>query len=136
MIAVEEKTMLTSRDIKKMLERERTPEGFKEAVRNHWKEHRPKLYRELGKSGELESHLDGKIKRVLEQKELIKKQLVEQSDYTPDQAERSAWELVREDLFLPSEEDVPNLGESPNPVSKFIDILASEKLPRTLKIPD
>ena len=71
----------------------------------HWKEFRPKLYHELLKSNRLElaaqeaSDLTADAVSALQKKGL---------------SHQEAWESVRENwLFLPSEEDLPELGVDP-----------------------
>lgn len=72
----------------------------------HWQKVRPKLYAELKASGDLERLARAAAKRTRE----AHANLIEQG-WAPDQA----WEAVREDwVFLPSEEDQPNLGENPD----------------------
>lgn len=80
--------------------------AWKELARAHLKEHRPKLYRELEASGDLESFLEDRreaASRVLD--EYLSRGL------SYDQG----WEAASRELFLPSEEDVPLLGEEPRP---------------------
>jgi hypothetical protein len=68
-------------------------------IKHHWKKYRPRMYRELEKSGHLEEslslaeHLTGEAYSELRDQGL---------DY------QQAWESVREEwAFLPSEEDQP-----------------------------
>jgi len=71
------------------------------------------MYRELKKNGKLENVLENAVRNTLEAMERVKAQLVE-NGYTPEQAHRTAWELLREEwILLPSEEDMPDLGEDP-----------------------
>ena len=72
----------------------------------HWREHLPKMVQELEAKGQLQEALaeaEGKTKDEME--EITRKLLMSEQDYTPDQAERAAWEMVRERyLLLPPEE--------------------------------
>jgi hypothetical protein len=79
--------------------------NFGHLAKAHWKEHRPRMYRELEQSGQLEEALYAA-------QELTKDALANLlSQGVPD---NQAWEAVRENwLLLPSEEQVPNLGENP-----------------------
>jgi len=73
----------------------------------HWKEFRPSLYRELKSTGKL----DEAAQNASDQTE----QDIEDLVLKHGMPYQDAWEAVRERyLFLPSEEDVPNLGESPD----------------------
>ena len=82
--------------------------GWALQAAQHWKKYRPKMYQQLQQSGRLEEAANKAAK--LTQDELG--MLVERgANY------QEAWELVREKyLFLPSEEDVPVLGETPDPL--------------------
>ena len=74
-------------------------------AKEHWREHRPKMYRALRKAGLLERALyaaQENTKNALA--ELIEKGV----------PYNQAWEQVREEwLLLPSEENVPTLGNDP-----------------------
>ena len=74
-------------------------------AKEHWKEHRPKMYRQLEESGRLEDALYAAQElTVAAMADLIERGV---NWY-------QAWELIREEwLFLPSEEDVPELGSDP-----------------------
>ena len=78
--------------------------GWALQAAEHWKEFRPRLHQQLQQSGRLEEAAKKAVQ--LTQDELG--QLVEKgANY------QEAWELVREKyLFLPSEEDQPELGVS------------------------
>ena len=72
-------------------------------AKEHWKKYRPKLHRELQEKGLLDQRAE---KAAQQTQDELDELLSEGMNY--DQA----WELVREKyLFLPSEEDVPKLGE-------------------------
>ena len=70
-------------------------------ARRHWKEHRPKMYKELQEAGTLKTVLLELEDRVAQQLEDLWKE-----GLNPDQA----WEMVRDQVLLPSEEDQPELG--------------------------
>jgi hypothetical protein len=73
-------------------------------VADHLKEHRPRMYAELVKSGRLEATAKRMWSEYTDQyADLIEKGLA------PNQAE----ELSRELAFPPSESDQPHLGEQP-----------------------
>jgi hypothetical protein len=77
-------------------------------AKEHWKKYRPKMYAALERSGKLNQHLN----MAVEQTKNDYAQMIE--DGMPVDA---AWEAVRERyLFLPTEKDVPVLGENPNPI--------------------
>lgn len=71
----------------------------------HWKEHRPKMYRELQKKGKLNQALKLANDQTSDQMcNLIQKGL----------QEHEAWEIVGPQyILLPSEDDMPDLGENP-----------------------
>ena len=77
--------------------------GFQ--IVEHWKEFRPKMYAQLVASGQLEQRAKLAQDRTLE----ALHELMDQGQSYPE-----AWEAVRELwAFLPSEEDQPELGTSP-----------------------
>jgi hypothetical protein len=83
---------------------ELTLERLKDLARSHWKEHRPKLYRNLKKSGKLEQRVENAARLTLDAFNLEKDRL-EKTGMIPSQASEIAWELVREEwIFLRSEE--------------------------------
>jgi len=67
---------------------------------NHLRQHRPKLYRELQQSGRLQAFLQERGKAASD----LLGSLVE-SGRSWDQA----WELAKDEIYLPTEQDVPNL---------------------------
>lgn len=74
-------------------------------IERHWREHRPKMVAELERNGVLQSALE-----TAEDLTLTAEAEAVQAGMTPDQARemfRSQW------AFLPSEEDVPELGTDP-----------------------
>jgi len=68
-------------------------------IKAHWKQHRPKMYAGLEKSG----HLQESVYQAQEQTSDLMDDLLDKGlDYN------QAWELAREEwAFLPSEEDEP-----------------------------
>src|ERR1019366_2455694 len=72
----------------------------------HWKKYRPKMYRELKESGELNEFLEKAAHRAMDQCVAYV-----ESGMHPLEAESEA---KRNYLFLPDEEDVPLLGENPD----------------------
>ncbi len=91
--------------------------NLKRMANEHWKEHRPKMYRELKKSGQLEEALSEAARFTVEAEDRIFEQLKKQHSYpkTENNLEiaahynwlrNTAWELVREQyILLPSERD-------------------------------
>ena len=79
--------------------------NLSETIDQHWREHRPKMYAELKRSGELKEA----IKAADEQtSEAVLQLVAEGLDFW------KAWEMMREDwALLPSEEDQPELGVDP-----------------------
>lgn len=78
---------------------ELTLEEMKALARSHWKEHRPKLYRSLKKSGTLEERVENAARFTLNAFNLEKGRL-EKTGLSPNQASEIAWELVKEEWIL------------------------------------
>ena len=77
-----------------------------EQAKEHWKEHRPRMYAELEKAGTLDEAAE---KAATQTKDDLASAIEGGMDYY------AAWEMLRERyLFLPTEEDVPLLGENPS----------------------
>lgn len=72
---------------------------------DHLQKYRPKLHRQLTQSGQLENYLNGAVERAKD--EFVNNV---QSGMSALEAQSEA---KRNHLFLPSEEDQPNLGENP-----------------------
>jgi hypothetical protein len=71
----------------------------------HWREHLPKMVQELEAKGQLQEMLLEAEEKTKDEMEEITRKLISEQDYTPDQAERTAWEIVRERYILvPPEE--------------------------------
>ena len=75
-------------------------------IEDHWKQHRPKMYADLERVGELRQSVHAA--QELTGEALYDLTVVKKVPH--DQA----WELVKEEwAFLPTEEDVPELGFDP-----------------------
>ena len=71
----------------------------------HWREHLPKMVQELEAKGQLQEMLLDAEEKTKDEMEETTRKLISEQDYTPDQAERAAWEMVRERYILvPPEE--------------------------------
>ena len=71
----------------------------------HWRKYRPKMYAQLFANGELYDRA---------QKAAEQTQQEYQDGITRGLLPHESWEMVRQNhIFLPTEEDVPHLGESP-----------------------
>jgi len=75
-------------------------------IHDHLKEHRPKMFQELKDQGTLNQY-------VLERQNSLSNSLtaLEHQGLQPHEAE----EMLRDQIYLPSVEDLPNLGESIQP---------------------
>jgi hypothetical protein len=80
---------------------------FAQIAHDHLREHRPRMYRELKKEGRLREFVEGQA----EQYGQMVADLVGQG-VAHDAAHEEAALLY---LYLPTEEDVPRLGENPRP---------------------
>jgi hypothetical protein len=71
----------------------------------HWREHLPKRVQELEAKGQLQEMLQESEEKTKDEMEEITRKLISEQDYTPENAERVAWEMVRERyILLPPEE--------------------------------
>lgn len=75
-------------------------EELKEKARAHWKKHNPQMFKELQASGELEESLNQAAEDTLDGMKQIEQHMIEKNGYTKDQAERCAWEMMREEWIL------------------------------------
>ena len=75
-------------------------------IHDHLKAHRPKMFQELKAHGYLKQTVE-----AMQDKANADLASLEESGLSRNQA----WEIVKDDVLLPSEEDVPNLGESLQP---------------------
>lgn len=77
--------------------------GYAALARTHWREHLPRMYRELEAAGTLESALAEAEARTFDEMETLTRELMTRGSPSA-QAHREAWELVREKyLLLPPE---------------------------------
>jgi hypothetical protein len=71
----------------------------------HWREFRPKMVQELEAKGQLQEMLQDAEEKTKDEMEALTRGLMSQQDYLPEQAERAAWEMIRERyILLPPEE--------------------------------
>jgi len=71
----------------------------------HWREFLPRKVQELERAGALQEALAEAEEKTKDEMEQLTRQLMSEQDYTADQAERAAWEIVRERyILLPPEE--------------------------------
>ena len=75
-------------------------------IHDHLKEHRPKMFQRLKAEGHLEAYLKQMQDRASDQ--LVS---LEHQGLYPHEA----WEIVSQEVLLPSETDVPRLGETMKP---------------------
>jgi formate dehydrogenase maturation protein FdhE len=66
----------------------------------HWREHLPKMVQELEAKGELQAALAEAEEKTKDEMEEITRKLISEQACTPEQAERTAWEMVRERYIL------------------------------------
>ena len=78
---------------------ELTLEELKDLARSHWKEHRPRLYRNLEKSGKLEKSVEDAAHSTLEAFNL-KKGYLERAGLGLNLASEIAWNLVKNEWPL------------------------------------
>ena len=72
----------------------------------HWREFRPIMVKQMEATGELQEMLyEAQEKTKDEMADLTQKLIRE--NYTPDQAHRTAWEMVRERYILLTPENLP-----------------------------
>jgi hypothetical protein len=72
----------------------------------HWREFRPNMVKQMEATGELlEMLYEAQEKTKDEMADLTQKLIRE--NYTPDQAHRTAWEMVRERYILLTSENLP-----------------------------
>jgi len=72
----------------------------------HWREFRPKMVQEMEATGELQVMLYEAQEKTKDEMADLTQKLIRQN-YTPDQAHRTAWEMVRERYILLSPENLP-----------------------------
>lgn len=77
----------------------------KEKAREHWKQNRPKMYAQMLEAGTLEQRLDEAVEAFNDaESDLIERNVP---------ADEAGSLLLPDYLFLPAEEDMPELGEMP-----------------------
>jgi hypothetical protein len=92
--------------------------GLRDRIAAHWQQHRPKMYRDLQRSGKLGEAVNAATRLT----KTAYHDLTERN-VPSDQA----WEAVRENwALLPSEKDVPELGTSPEEMIAEAETTASE----------
>ena len=75
-------------------------------IHDHLKEHRPKMFKDL----KAEGRLNATVLRMQTHAGDRMQALENQGLY-----HHEAWEIVKDDVLLPTEEDVPRLGEARQP---------------------
>ena len=65
----------------------------------HWREHRPKMVRELEASGQLQTMLAEAERKTKDEMAELRTRFIKQG-LTPQQAHDRAWEMVREEYIL------------------------------------
>ncbi len=71
----------------------------------HWREFLPKMVEELEAKGQLQEMLQDAEEKTKDEMEEITRKLMSEKGYTAEQAERTAWEIVRERyILLPPEQ--------------------------------
>jgi hypothetical protein len=70
----------------------------------HWREHRPKMVRELEANGQLREMLLEAERKTKEEMAELRTRLIRQG-LTPQQAHDRAWEMVREEYILLAPEE-------------------------------
>jgi hypothetical protein len=75
-------------------------------IHDHLKEHRPKMFKELKKQGTLNQYV-----KSLEDRASGQLVSLEQHGLFPHEA----WEIVKDQVLLPTEEDAPTLGRPIQP---------------------
>ncbi|HEX3718116.1 MAG TPA: hypothetical protein VH595_09115 [Verrucomicrobiae bacterium] len=69
----------------------------------HWREHRPKMVRELEAKGQLQTMLAEAERKTKDEMAELRTRFIQQG-LTPQQAHDRAWEMVREEyILLPAE---------------------------------
>lgn len=83
-----------------------TINGYGMMAERHWREHRPKMVRELEAKGRLQEALYEAQELTTDEMLAIMERLETEQGLTVQQSKDAAWEIVRERyLFLPAEDD-------------------------------
>ena len=72
----------------------------------HWREFRPNMVKQMEATGELQAMLYEAQEKTKDEMADLTQKLIRQN-YTPDQAHRTAWEMVRERYILLTPENLP-----------------------------
>ena len=72
----------------------------------HWREFRPNMVKQMEATGDLQEMLYEAQEKTKDEMADLTQKLIRQN-YTPDQAHRTAWEMVRERYILLSPENLP-----------------------------
>ena len=72
----------------------------------HWREFRPNMVKQMEATGELQEMLYEAQEKTKDEMADLTQKLIRQK-YTPDQAHRTAWEMVRERYILLTPENLP-----------------------------
>jgi hypothetical protein len=73
----------------------------------HWREFRPTMVRELEMKGTLMEALFEAQETTIDEMEALTRTLEKEQKLTPQQAETTAWEMIREKyILLPAEESL------------------------------
>ncbi|HEY3856447.1 MAG TPA: hypothetical protein VGO67_18845 [Verrucomicrobiae bacterium] len=72
----------------------------------HWREFRPNMVKRMEATGELQEMLYEAQEKTKDEMTDLTQKLIRQN-YTPDQAHRTAWEMVRERYILLTPENLP-----------------------------
>ena len=72
----------------------------------HWREFRPNMVKQMEATGELQEMLYEAQEKTKDEMADLTQKLI-RKHYTPDQAHRTAWEMVRERYILLTPENLP-----------------------------
>jgi hypothetical protein len=72
----------------------------------HWREFRPNMVKQMEATAELQEMLYEAQEKTKDEMADLTQKLIRQN-YTPDQAHRTAWEMVRERYILLTPENLP-----------------------------
>lgn len=75
-------------------------------IHDHLMTYRPKMYQDLKNQDRLDQYLVDRQNTISSQLTFLEHQGMQPHE---------AWEMLRDEIYLPSEEDLPNLGETLRP---------------------
>jgi hypothetical protein len=78
-------------------------------IHDHLKEHRPKVFQELKSIGTLNATVLRMQTQASDRMQRLEDQGLQHHE---------AWDIVKDDVLLPTEEDAPNLGERVQPYTE------------------